>query len=285
MPSQIANSLATSEAEPHRPFYQPLVDAVTEFFLFWGQIASLGLETFWYIFRGEVSVRGTVKQMGEVGVGSLIVACLTVGFSGAVAALYLAAQLVIYGQAGLAGGLVGKSLALEIAPVITAIVVAARSGSAMAAELGSMTVTEQVDALRTMGTSPVRYLVVPRVMGTILMMPGITAVANLAGLYGASLTSALGGVSGTLFWQLVSGLRFGRRHDAGLAQIHSVWHSHRAHRLPSGTFHQTRRAGRRSGHNFGSRFRANRGLRGGFPNFSDDSRRRFIPQINRFRKG
>ena len=201
MPSQIANSTAAPEAEPYRPFYQPLVDAVTDFFLFWGQIASLGLETFWYIFRGEISVRGTVKQMGEVGVGSLIVACLTVGFSGAVAALYLAAQLVIYGQAGLAGGLVGKSLALEIAPVITAIVVAARSGSAMAAELGSMTVTEQVDALRTMGTSPVRYLVVPRVMGTLLMMPGITAIANLAGLYGASLTSALGGVSNTLFWR------------------------------------------------------------------------------------
>ncbi len=201
MPSQIANSTATLEAEPHRPFYQPLVDALTDFFLFWGQIASLGAETFWFIFRGEVSVRGTVKQMGEVGVGSLIVACLTVGFSGAVAALYLAAQLVIYGQAGLTGGIVGKSLALEIAPVITAIVVAARSGSAMAAELGSMTVTEQVDALRTMGTSPVRYLVVPRVMGTLLMIPGITAIANLAGLYGASLTSGLGGVSNTLFWR------------------------------------------------------------------------------------
>ena len=201
MPSQIATSLAPPESEPHRPFYQPLVDALTDFFLFWGQIASLGLETFWYIFRGEVSVRGTVKQMGEIGVGSLAVACLTVGFSGAVAALYLAAQLVLYGQAGLAGGLVGKSLALEIAPVITAIVVAARSGSAMAAELGSMTVTEQVDALRTMGTSPVRYLVVPRVMGTVLMIPGITAIANLAGLYGASLTSALGGVTGTLFWR------------------------------------------------------------------------------------
>ena len=197
MPSQIVSA----EPAPHRPFYQPLIDALTDFFSFWGQIASLGAETFWFIFRGEVSVRGTVKQMGEVGVGSLIVACLTVGFSGAVAALYLAAQLVLYGQAGLTGGIVGKSLALEIAPVITAIVVAARSGSAMAAELGSMTVTEQVDALKTMGTSPVRYLVVPRVMGTLIMIPIVTAIANMAGLYGASLTSALGGVSSTLFWR------------------------------------------------------------------------------------
>lgn len=183
------------------PLLRLILENLSDFFLFWGQIASLGIETIGFIVRGQVSVRGTVKQMGEVGVGSLVVAGLTVGFSGAVAALYLAAQLVLYGQAGLAGGLVGKSLALEIAPVITAIVVAARSGSAMAAELGSMTVTEQVDALRTMGTSPVRYLVAPRVLGTILMMPIVTAFANLAGLYGGSWTSALGGVSRTLFWR------------------------------------------------------------------------------------
>ena len=111
---------AQSSAPPKPRFYQPLLDNLSDFFLFWGQIASLGAETFWFIARGQVSVRGTVKQMGEVGVGSLVVAALTVGFSGAVAALYLAAQLVLYGQAGLAGGLVGKSLALEIAPVITA---------------------------------------------------------------------------------------------------------------------------------------------------------------------
>ena len=197
----MTSQIAPDEAAPKRPFYAPQLELLRDFFLFWGQIAQLGLETFAFIVRGQVSVRGTVKQMGEVGVGSLVVAALTVGFSGAVAALYLAAQLVLYGQAGLAGGLVGKSLALEIAPVITAIVVAARSGSAMAAELGSMTVTEQVDALRTMGASPVRYLVVPRVTGTIIMMPIVTAFANLAGLYGASLTSALGGVSGTLFWR------------------------------------------------------------------------------------
>ncbi len=183
-----------------RPALRAVPGPLSDVLLFFGQLVLLTSETLWFIVRGRVSLKLTIRQMAEVGVGSLAVALITVGFSGAVAALYLAAQLVLYGQGSFAGLLVGQSLALEIAPVITAIVVAARSGSAMAAELGSMTVTEQVDALKTMATSPVEYLVVPRVVGTMLMMPIITVLANLAGLYGASLTSAMGGVSHTLFW-------------------------------------------------------------------------------------
>jgi len=178
----------------------PLLTPVLDVCLFFGQIATLLVDSLWFIVRGKISVRATIRQMGEVGVGSLLVACITVGFSGAVAALYIAAQLVQYGQASLAGGLVGKSLALEVAPVITAIVVSARSGSAMAAELGSMAVTEQVDALKTMAVSPVQYLVVPRILGAVIMIPIVTALANLVGLYGASITCELGGVSPTLFW-------------------------------------------------------------------------------------
>ena len=178
----------------------PFFDWLNELLLFWGQIATLFLDTLWFLVRGKISYRQTMRQMAEVGVGSLMVAVITVGFSGAVTALYVAATLAQYKQGNLAGGVVGKSLALEIAPVITAIVVAARSGSAMAAELGSMTVTEQVDALRTLATSPTQYLVVPRVLGTVLMMPIITALANLAGLLGAAFTAQLSGVSGTTFW-------------------------------------------------------------------------------------
>jgi phospholipid/cholesterol/gamma-HCH transport system permease protein len=106
---------------------------------------------------------------------------------------------VKYGQPNLIGGIVGKSLALEVAPVITAIVVAARSGSAMAAELGSMVVTEQVDALRALATSPTRYLVVPRVLGTVIMLPLITVIANAAGLVGGYMASTANGVSATQF--------------------------------------------------------------------------------------
>ncbi|HEX8833026.1 MAG TPA: ABC transporter permease, partial [Abditibacteriaceae bacterium] len=154
----------------------PLPPLVLEFFAFFGGIFTLLWETILFVARGKVSYRHTIRQMADVGVGSLFVALITVGFSGAVACLYLAIQLVRVGQPGLTGGLVGKSLALEIAPVITAVVVAARAGSSMAAELGSMVVTEQVDALRALATSPVKYLVVPRVLGTLLMLPLVTAL-------------------------------------------------------------------------------------------------------------
>lgn len=172
-----------------------------EIFGFFGGLAGLFWESVLFLFRGAVSYRHTIRQMAEVGVGSLLVAIITVGFSGAVASLYISIQLVKYGQANYVGGVVGKSLALEVAPVITAIVVAARSGSAMAAELGSMVVTEQVDALRALATSPVQYLVLPRVLGTLLMMPVITVISNAAGLcggYGAAVTN---GVSPALFWR------------------------------------------------------------------------------------
>lgn len=184
-----------------RSVFSPLLDALTDIFLFFGQMTTLFLEGLWFVVRGKISVRATLRQMSEVGVGSLFVAIVTVGFSGAVLALYSSVQLVKFGQAGLAGGVIGKSLALEIAPVITGIVVAARSGSAIAAELGSMAVTEQVDALKTMGVSPTQYLVVPRILGTMIMMPIVMVIANLVGLYGASLTSQLGGISPTLFWR------------------------------------------------------------------------------------
>ncbi len=184
-----------------RSSFSPLLSTLSEIFLFFGQLATLFFDGLWFVVRGKISVRATLRQMGEVGVGSLFVAIVTVGFSGAVLALYTSVQLVRFGQAGLAGGVIGKSLALEIAPVITAIVVSARSGSAMAAELGSMAVTEQVDALKTMAVSPTQYLVVPRILGTMIMMPIVVVIANLAGLYAASLTASLGGISSTLFWR------------------------------------------------------------------------------------
>ena len=173
---------------------------ISDSLAFLGGIFSLLWETVRFILRGAVSYRHVVRQMAEVGVGSLFVALVTVGFSGAVSALYIAIQLVSFGQQGYVGGLVGKSLAIEIAPVITAVVVAARAGSAMAAELGTMTVTEQVDALRSLATSPTQYLVVPRVLGTLLMLPLITVLANVAGAIGGLLASTANGVSVGAFW-------------------------------------------------------------------------------------
>ena len=186
----------------------PLSILVREFFRFFGELAELFWETLTYLVRGAASYRQTVRQMAEVGVGSLMVALITVGFSGAVSALYISIQLVKYGQPGYVGGIVGKSLALEIAPVITAVVVAARSGSAMAAELGSMVVTEQVDALRSLATSPTRYLVAPRVLGTVLMMPIITVLANGAGLIGGYIAAISNGVTPAIFWTSFQGYTY-----------------------------------------------------------------------------
>lgn len=170
------------------------------FFAFFGEIAELLWTSLGFVARGAVSYRHTVRQMAEIGVGSLFVALVTVGFSGGVTALYISVQLVQLGQQSFVGGLVGKSLALEVAPVITAVVVAARAGSAMSAELGSMVVTEQVDALRSLATSPVKYLVVPRVLAALLMMPLVTALANGAGALGGYFAAASNGVAAAAYW-------------------------------------------------------------------------------------
>ena len=170
------------------------------FFAFFGEIAALLFASLGFALRGAVSYRSAVRQMAEIGVGSLFVALVTVGFSGGVAALYVSVQLVQLGQQSFVGGLVGKSLALEVAPVIAAVVVAARAGSAMAAELGSMVVTEQVDALRSLATSPVRYLVVPRVIATLLMLPLVTVLANGAGAIGGYAASVANGVAPMAYW-------------------------------------------------------------------------------------
>lgn len=177
-----------------------------EVFAWFGSLSILLGETFGYILRGAVSYRHTIRQMADVGVGSLFVAIITVGFSGAVSALYIAVQLVSYGQQSFVGGLIGKSLSLEIAPVITAVVVAARAGSAMAAELGSMVVTEQVDALRSLAVPPTRYLVVPRVLGTVLMLPLITIIAGAAGLIGGYFASITNGVTPSAYWESVKSM-------------------------------------------------------------------------------
>lgn len=211
-PSPSAPSPAPTPAPPAAPAvtvtyvpkpspWEPLERAARDFFTFFGQISVLLWESLGFIVRGGVSYRLLVRQMSDIGVGSLLVALITVGFSGAVTTLYIAVQLVRYGQENLAGGIVGKSIALEIAPAITAVVVAARAGSSMAAELGSMVVTEQVDALRALATSPTKYLVVPRVLGALLMLPLITLLANGAGVMGGYVVALTNNISPALFWR------------------------------------------------------------------------------------
>lgn len=153
----------------------------------------------------------TLDQMDIVGVGSLPIVTLTGFFIGVVMVLQTASQFERFGETALTGDAVSLALVRELGPVITALLVAGRSASGMASELGSMVVTEQVDAMRALGTDPTRKLVTPRIVSAILMLPLLTAVSDFIGLLGgfvaARFTLHLGAVQ---FWtRAINALQFG----------------------------------------------------------------------------
>ena len=132
-----------------------------------------------------------LEQMDIIGVGSLPIVVLTGFFIGAVMVLQTAAQFVRFGQTALTADAVSLALVRELGPTISGLLVTGRNASSIASELGSMVVTEQVDAMRAMGTDPTRKLVTPRMVATVLMLPLLTAMADLAGLIGGFLVSTL----------------------------------------------------------------------------------------------
>jgi len=145
-----------------------------------------------------------VEQFDAIGVGSLTVVLLTGLFTGAVLALQSGLTLDQFGARSEVGRLVGASMIKELGPVLTALMVTGRVGSGIAAELGSMVVTEQINALRALGTDPVRKLVVPRVLAGLVMVPALTAVSNGVGMAGAWIiaTGQLG-VASSVYWNSV----------------------------------------------------------------------------------
>src|SRR6202789_1690758 len=153
----------------------------------------------------------TLEQMDLIGVGSLPIVILTGFFIGGVMVLQTAAQFEKFGETALTGDAVSLALVRELGPAITALLVAGRNASGIASELGSMVVTEQVDAMRALGTDPVRKLVTPRVVATVTMLPLLVAVADFVGLIGgfvvAYFTLRLGAVQ---FWtRAIDTLNFG----------------------------------------------------------------------------
>ena len=134
-------------------------------------------------------ITDTLEQGDIIGVGSLPIVLLTGFFIGAVMVLQTAAQFVRFGETALTGDVVSLALVRELGPTITGLLVAGRNASGMASELGSMVVTEQVDAMRAMGTDPTRKLVAPRVIATVLVMPLLTAMADTVGLIGGAIVS------------------------------------------------------------------------------------------------
>lgn len=163
------------------------------------------------IFTSPHYLLDGLEQMDTIGVGSLPIVLVTGFFIGAVMVLQTAAQFQRFGETALTGDVVALALVRELGPTITALLVAGRNSSGIASELGSMVVTEQIDAMRAMGTDPIRKLVTPRVVATILMLPLLTTAADFVGLIGGYLVShAQLNLSAAQFWQrAINALAFG----------------------------------------------------------------------------
>lgn len=138
-------------------------------------------------FTRPFYARDLVAQLDAIGVGSLTVVMLTGLFTGAVLALQIGLTLDQFGARELVGGLVSSIMVKELGPVLTALMIAGRVGSGIAAEIGSMGVTEQLNALRALGTDPLRKLVVPRVLAGVVMVPVLTVIADCVGILGGGL--------------------------------------------------------------------------------------------------
>jgi len=152
--------------------------------------------------------RDVMEQIDVIGLGSLTVVILTGFFTGAVLALQSGMTLDQFGARPFVGRLISASMIKELGPVLTALMLAGRVGSGIAAELGSMMVTEQISALRALGTDPIRKLVVPRVLAGFIMCPILTVVANAVGLTGGWLIALtqLRVPSGVYWSSVVEGL-------------------------------------------------------------------------------
>jgi phospholipid/cholesterol/gamma-HCH transport system permease protein len=156
------------------------------------------------LFTKPYYFRDIVEQFDRIGVGSMTVVLLTGMFTGMVLALQSGLTLDQFGARSMVGRLVSASMVKELGPVLTALMVAGRVGSGIAAELGSMMVTDQIAALRALGTDPIRKLVLPRVLAGLIMVPFLTCISVAVGLLGAWLiTITQLKVASSVYWNSV----------------------------------------------------------------------------------
>ena len=155
------------------------------------EYTQLAVQSLGNLFRKPLYVADMVQQADLIGVGSLPIVVLIGFFTGAVLAVQSANTLQRFGSITLIGQLVALSMVRELGPVLTGILVAGRNSSGMASELGSMIVTEQIDAMRALGTDPMKKLVTPRVVSTVFMLFFLTILSDLVGLAGGLMVSKL----------------------------------------------------------------------------------------------
>ncbi len=160
----------------------------------------LGGQTIVHLISGKIHRRNTLDQMATVGPESLTITAVTAAFVGMVFTIQVAREFLNFGASNAVGGVLAVALARELAPVLTAVVLAGRVGSAFAAELGTMRVTEQIDALYVLRTDPIDYLVIPRAIACCVMLPILTILSLVVGMTGGLLiASNLYGISQSVF--------------------------------------------------------------------------------------
>ena len=172
-----------------RNFFE-LMDATSQLMGLWHRITKVVVQS---IFQRKVLKREHVThQMGLMGVDSLGIIVLLGSAIGTVLALQAAYQLKMFGAIMYTGGLVSVSMARELGPLSAAIVIAGRVGARLAAELGTMKVQEEIDALTVMGLNPIRYLIAPRFLALVFMLPCLTVIIVVAGMVGGFLIGTFG---------------------------------------------------------------------------------------------
>src|SRR6202162_2307211 len=148
------------------------------------EFSSLVFTSFRVAFSPPRYFADTLIQMDVIGFGSLPIVLFTGLFTGAVLALQTYRTLSAFGEVGLLGQAVSLSVVRELGPVLTALMVAGRNSSGIASEIGSMLVSEQIDAMRALGTDPLRKLVAPRMWATLITLPMLTVLSDFCGLFG-----------------------------------------------------------------------------------------------------
>jgi len=167
--------------------WRPVADLLVRWALQTYDYFALLLRTLFTTVTRPFYLRDMTQQMDTIGVGSLMIVVLTGLFTGMVLALQSAVEMKQFGATIYIGRLVGASTVRELGPVLTALMVTGRAGSGMAAQIGAMKVTEQVDALSTIGVDPIRKLVTPRFLAAIIVMPMLTMVTDLLAIFGGLL--------------------------------------------------------------------------------------------------
>ena len=156
-----------------------------------GRVMLLFLKTLAFIFRPPFDIRNLLKQVEYVGIKSIPVVLITGGFTGMVLALQSYTGFKRFNAEAFVATVVALSMTRELGPVLCGLMVSGRVGSAMAAELGTMQVTEQIDALYTLAINPIKYLVVPRFLASLIVMPILTTFADILGIIGGYLVSVM----------------------------------------------------------------------------------------------